>query len=499
MEIEFAGAGAGSGSADTMVVVVMFDGPILSDGATDFDRDAVGCASRAIASGRFVGAEEQLIELAGHPELGAERLAIIGAGPEARFDTLTAERIAARACAAATKAGVRGLDLRMQGMTPELAAHAALGAALAAYEFRKYRTGERPGEARPPRQLRITCGAPADARAAFGRVEGLLEGIELARDLVNEPPNILHPAAFAARMEALTAHGLKVGVLNEERMSRLGMGALLSVGRGSRRESQLVTLEWNGAPDAPTERIAFVGKGVTFDSGGLSIKAAKDMERMKDDMGGAAAVAGAMLALARRNANANVVAVLGLVENMPDGDALRPSDIVTSMSGQTIEIVNTDAEGRLVLADALWYAQVTYRPGTIIDLATLTGAITLALGDDYAGFLANDDALAHRLVAAGGEAGEQIWRLPLVPTYDKLHDSPVADMKNVGGHPEAMGITAALFLQRFVRGCAWAHFDISSVAWRNRADMPTVPVGASGYGVRLLDRFVAGLERERSA
>ena len=497
MEIEF--LGSGDGSADAMVAVVVFDGSVLSAGAADLDRDAGGSVSRAIGNGRFVGAEEQLIELAGSPEFGAERIAIIGAGPEARFDALAAERVAARGCAAATKAGVRDLELRLRGTAAELAAHAALGAALAAYEFRKYRTGERPGETRPPRKLQISCDVPDEARAAFQRLEGLLEGIVLARDLVNEPPNILHPAAFAARMGALAAHGLKVDILGEERMSELGMGALLGVGRGSRRESQLVTLEWNGAPDRPTQRIALVGKGVTFDSGGLSIKAAKDMERMKDDMGGAAAVTGAMLALARRNANANVVAVLGLVENMPDGDALRPSDVVMSMSGQTIEVVNTDAEGRLVLADALWYAQLTYGPQTIVDLATLTGAITLALGDDYAGFLANDDALAEQLAAAGREAGEQVWRLPLVPAYDKLHDSPIADMKNVGGHPEAMGITAALFLQRFVRDCAWAHFDISSVAWRNRADMPTVPVGASGYGVRLLDRFVAGLERVQSA
>lgn len=499
MEIEFFGTDVESGSAESVIVVLIFEGPSLSVGAADVDHGAGGCVSRAIRNGRFVGAEEQTIELAGWPELGADRLAIIGAGIEARFDVLAAERVAARGCAAAAKAGVRGLELRLSGMTAELVAHAALGAALAAYEFRTYRTGERPGEARPPRRLQISCDAPDEARAAFRRLEGLLAGIALARDLVNEPPNILHPAAFAVRIEALTAYGIEVNILGEGRMTELGMGALLSVGRGSRRESQLVTLEWNGVPDTPTERIAFVGKGVTFDSGGLSIKAAKDMERMKDDMGGAAAVVGTMLALARRNAKANVVAVLGLVENMPDGDALRPSDIVTSMSGQTIEIVNTDAEGRLVLADALWYAHITYKPKIIIDLATLTGAITLALGDDYAGFFANDDALADRLADAGREAGEQIWRLPLVPAYDKLHDSPIADMKNVGGHPEAMGITAALFLQRFVRDCAWAHFDISSVAWRNRSDMPTVPVGASGYGVRLLDRFVAGIERAQFA
>ena len=499
MDIEFLGSDLASGLADGMFVVLIFDGLVLSVGAADLDRGAGGCVSRAIRNGRFVGAEEQSIELAGASELGAERLVIMGAGRKVDFDALAAERVTARSCAAAIKAGVGCLGLRLAGMTAKIVAHAAFGAALAAYEFRTYRTGERPGEARPPRTLQVFCDAPQEARAAFRRLEGLLAGIVLARDLVNEPPNILDPAGFAARMEALTAYGLKVGVLGEERMSELGMGALLSVGRGSRRESRLVTLEWNGAPDAPTERIAFVGKGVTFDSGGLSIKAATDMERMKDDMGGAAAVAGAMLAVASRNAKANVVAVLGLVENMPDGDALRPSDIVTSMSGQTIEIVNTDAEGRLVLADALWYAQVAYQPGTIVDLATLTGAITLALGDDFAGFLANDDALAYRLAAAGREAGEQLWRLPLVPAYDKLHDSPIADMKNVGGHPEAMGITAALFLQRFVRDCAWAHFDISSVAWRNRADMPTVPVGPSGYGVRLLDRFVAGFERESAA
>jgi leucyl aminopeptidase len=280
-----------------------------------------------------------------------------------------------------------------------------------------------------------------------------------------------------------------VDVLGEKDMAKLGMGSLLGVGQGSDRESQLVILRWQGGAkdDAP---VAIVGKGVCFDSGGISIKPAAGMEEMKTDMSGAAVTAGLMRILARRKAKANVVGILGLVENMPSGMAQRPGDVVTSMSGQTIEVINTDAEGRLVLADALWYAQESFKPKAVIDLATLTGSIVVALGADHAGLFANDDALAKALTDAGAEVGEALWRMPMGDAYDELIKSDIADMKNTGGR-DAGSITAAQFLKRFVQpGTAWAHLDIAGVAWMKKA-LPTAPKGASGFGVRLLDRLIA--------
>jgi leucyl aminopeptidase len=447
----------------------------------------------------FTGAADQTFQMTRNRAGKPVQYLFAGAGHRADFDGVTAERVAASAFAVAWKGATKIVDFDLHEFSPVYVAHAALGVRLASYSFKKYRTGTRAGETELPQLARFICDAPDRVEPHYENLAALADGVTLARDLVSEPPNILYPATFAERMKLLAVDGLIITVLDEAEMARLGMGALLSVGQGSRRETQLVVLEWNGAPQTPESRIAFVGKGVTFDSGGLSIKSAKDMEGMKTDMGGAAAVAGAMLTLARRKARVNVVAVLGLVENMPDGDALRPGDIIKSMSGQTIEIVNTDAEGRLVLADALWFTHTRYKPKVMVDMATLTGAITYALGDDYAGFLTNDDALASRLEQAASVAAEQIWRLPLVPAYDKLHDTPVADMKNVGGHPEAMAITAALFLQRFVRDCAWAHIDMSPVVWRTRTDMTTIPAGPSGFGVRLLDRLAASYENEAVA
>jgi len=268
------------------------------------------------------------------------------------------------------------------------------------------------------------------------------------------------------------------------------MGSLLGVGQGSVRESQLVVIQWKGAADAEAAPVAFVGKGVTFDTGGISIKPADGMEEMITDMGGAAAVTGAMAALAARKAKVNAVGILGLVENMPDGAAQRPGDVVKSMSGQTIEVINTDAEGRLVLADALWYCQDRFKPRIMIDLATLTGAIIIALGKDLAGLYSNDEALAENLLAASKVSGDTLWRMPLPPQYDKQIESQVADVKNTGGRPGG-SITAALFLQKFVGGAPWAHLDIASTAWKPNSTVATSPNGATGFGVRLLDRLVA--------
>jgi leucyl aminopeptidase len=333
-------------------------------------------------------------------------------------------------------------------------------------------------------------GAPEGAEDAWRDAAALAEGVEFTRELVSEPANFLYPESFVARVrERFEGTGVEITVLGEAEMEKLGMGSLLGVGLGSDRESQLLALRWNGgaAGDAPT---AFVGKGVTFDTGGISIKPGPGMEDMKWDMGGAGAVGGALLALARRKAKANVVGVCGLVENMPDGKAIRPGDILTSMSGQTIEVLNTDAEGRLVLADAIWWTQETFAPSRIVDFATLTGAMIVSLGHEYGGMFANDDTLAEELLKAGKATGDALWRFPLSPAYDKLLDSPIADMKNIG--PRGAGsITAAQFIQRFVKsGTPWAHCDIAGMVW---ADKPgqTWGKGATGFGVRLMDRLIA--------
>ena len=311
----------------------------------------------------------------------------------------------------------------------------------------------------------------------------------MARNLVNEPPNVLFPVEFADRVRSLEKLGVEVETLDEKAMGKLGMNALLAVGRGSARESRLVTMRWNGARSKRTKPIAVVGKGVCFNSGGISIKPSAGMEDMKGDMGGAACVVGLLHALAARKAKVNVVGVVGLVENMPDGDAIRPGDIITSMSGQTIEIVNTDAEGRLVLADALWYVQETYSPRAIIDLATLTGAIMVALGHEMAGLFANNDELAQQLAAAGEASGEKVWRMPLGAAYDKLIDSKFADVKNTGGRSGG-SITAAQFLQRFVKETPWAHLDVAGTAMGSPPSDINQSWG-SGWGVRLLNRLMA--------
>jgi leucyl aminopeptidase len=334
----------------------------------------------------------------------------------------------------------------------------------------------------------VQCADSKEAKKAFKDAEKVADGVFFTRDLVSEPPNVLYPESFAAELKALEKLGVEVEILGEAEMTKLGCGALLGVGQGSIRESQMVVMRWNGGrkKEAP---VAIVGKGVTFDTGGISIKPAGGMEDMKWDMGGAGVVAGLMKAVAGRKAKANIVGVVGLVENMPDGNAQRPGDVVTSMSGQTIEVINTDAEGRLVLADALWYTKETYKPSRIIDLATLTGAIIISLGHEHAGLFSNSDDLSEQLTAAGKAVAEPVWRLPLGPEYDKQIKSQIADMKNVGGRPGG-SITAAQFLQRFVDGTDWAHIDIAGVAWSSK-DRGVMPKGGTGFGVRLLDRFIA--------
>jgi len=415
-------------------------------------------------------------------------LLVVGTDSSLPLSQTELETAAARACRAAAAAGAETIALAFDGEPTDLA-HAALGARLAGYRFAKYRTRPRLNAPATLSAIHIVSRNTAASRLAYEPLAALAEGVELCRDLVNEPPNLLFPESFAERCRELAALGVAVEVLDHEAMQGLGMQMLLAVGTGSARDSRLVTMSWRGAADPSTPPLAFVGKGVCFDTGGISIKPSENMEEMKADMGGAAAVVGLLHTLATRQARVNVVGVIGLVENMPDGAAARPSDVATSMAGLTVEIVNTDAEGRLVLGDALWYAQQRFKPPLIVDLATLTGAMGMALGPDYAGLFSNDETLATQLLDASQRVGEGVWRMPLPPQYDRQLDSAIADIKNIGGRP-AGSITAALFLQRFIDGVPWAHLDIAPIAWRKSDDVPTVPEGATGFGVRLLDQFV---------
>ena len=370
--------------------------------------------------------------------------------------------------------------------SPETLFSILTGAMLASYHFDRYKTVK----TGPVIDAHLTIISPhaADLRSTWdAQYQPLIEGVFTARDLVSEPANSLYPETFANHCASLASTGLEVEILDEDRLTALGMRALLGVGRGSAHSSYVVLMHWRGgAPDQPP--LALVGKGVCFDSGGLSLKPPKAMEDMKWDMGGAAAVTGAMQALAMRQVKRHVIGIIGLVENMPDGKAQRPGDIVTSLSGQTVEVLNTDAEGRLVLADLLTYIQDQYAPQIVIDLATLTGAIISALGKEHAGLFSNDDALAESIIAAGIITGETCWRMPIGKSYDKLLKSSIADMKNIGG-PYGGASTAACFLQRFIKDSSWAHLDIAGKAWTDK-DRPTTPTGGTGFGVRLLNQLI---------
>lgn len=483
-----------TGATAPALVVFAFegaDGPVWTAPAAALDAQVGGALGRAAPDQRFAGKAGQSLDLAS-PAPGIARVLALGLGPADKADAAAAEKAVAGAVKKLLTAGPEGLVIRPGA---ELAAHAgrmAFAAKLASYRFDKYRTRLKPDQKPTLARVVLDVADAAAAEAAYGAHAAVAEGVFWARDLVMEPSNVLHPEEFARRCRALEALGVAVEVLGEKEMEALGMGSLLGVGQGSVRESQLVVMHWKGSDKAP---LALVGKGVCFDTGGISIKPAGGMEGMKGDMGGAAAVVGAMHAIAKRKAKANVVGIIGLVENMPDGNAQRPGDIVTSMSGQTIEVLNTDAEGRLVLCDAMTYVQKKFQPSAMIDLATLTGAIIISLGHDYAGLFSNDDALSGVIDAAGKASGEPVWRLPQGSSYDKLLDSPVADIKNVqasGPGSPAGSITAAQFLGRFVEpGVAWAHIDIAGTAWITGNENPLSPAWATGYGVRLLNQVVA--------
>ncbi len=460
--------------------------------ARRLDEATGGAVAAAMDGGRFTGETGQSLVLHAPSGTDATHVVLLGLGDPARFDRLAAEAFGGAAYRQVCGFGNRSATIAadpVDGAPDDVAAHVALGARLASYRFDKYRTREKP-EARPSlREIAVSTETAAAARRAWRPLDKVADGVFLTRDLVSEPANVIYPETLARHARSLDGLGVKVEILGEKAMERLGMGALLGVAQGSSRTPRLAVMRWNGA-SKDSRPIAFVGKGVTFDTGGISIKPSANMEDMKWDMGGAGVVLGLMKALAGRKARVNAVGVAGLVENMPSGTAQRPGDVVRTMSGQTVEVINTDAEGRLVLADAIWYCQKRFKPHTVIDLATLTGAIVVALGNHNAGLFANDDETADRLVAASREVGEPVWRMPLGDAYDKQIESDIADMKNVG--PRWGGaVTASQFLQRFVAdGVKWAHLDIAGVTWSGK-DAPTVPKGGTGFGVRLLDRLVA--------
>ena len=497
MKIAFANPGL---PTTGIVCVTVLAGRKLTDSAKALDKQLKGAISRAVKVGQFEGKLGQSVSIPAPGGSKLDAVLIVGLGEAKSLDALSCQDMGGRIYSAVSTArspavsicvdAVRGCKLGANVIAAEM----ALGARLRSYRFDKYRTKMEESAKPTIKTLTFRGADAAKARRVFASHDKVADGVLFTRDLVSEPANILYPDTLAKESRKLSKLGVKVEVLNGAQLKKLGMGALLGVAQGSVREPRVVVMQWNGAAKKPGKGkdgpVAFIGKGVTFDTGGISIKPASGMEDMKWDMGGSGVVIGLMKALAGRKAKVNAVGIVGLVENMPGGNAQRPGDIVTSMSGQTIEVLNTDAEGRLVLADVLHYCNDRFKPRLMIDLATLTGAIIIALGEQKAGLFSNNDELANAISAAGDSVAEKVWRLPLDEEYDKMIKSDAADMKNISGGRGAGSITAAQFLQRFVGDTPWAHLDIAGVTW-SKKDRPTVPKGGTGFGVRLLDRMVA--------
>jgi leucyl aminopeptidase len=477
----------------------------MTPSARRLDEASGGAVTRALAgAGRFTGKKGELLPIVAPANLKVSRIVLAGFGKPEEAKGRVFEDVGGALCAHLNGAGESAATVAIDigDGAPidagDAAAALAFGARLRSYRFDKYKTKEKPERKPSLVRLTVSTAAPGAAQRAWQTLEQTAAAVFFTRDLVSEPANVIYPETLAAEAQSLEEFGVEVEILDEPAMRKLGMGALLGVAQGSARPPRLVVMQWRGARGGGSAGapLAFIGKGVTFDTGGISIKPAAGMGEMKWDMAGSAVVIGLMRLLAARRAKVDAVGVVGLVENMPSGTAQRPGDIVTSMSGQTIEVLNTDAEGRLVLADAMWYCQQRFKPRLMIDLATLTGAIVVALGHYRAGLYANDDELAERLIAAGKTVGEEAWRMPLAEAYDREMDSDAADVKNIGGGRAAGSITAAQFLQRFVDKVPWAHFDIAGMAWSSK-DAPTVPKGATAFGVRLLDRFVSAHYEDR--
>ena len=494
MKITFAKLGL---PATGVVVVSARAGSKLSTSAVKLDKKAGGALSRAIRASNFEGKKGQSLNVLALAGTKLDEVMIVGLGKADDVTELEMQRLGGRIYASTKQAKKGIVTVAIDAVTDskmtaaDIATEIAYGANLRSYRFDKYKTKLKPVDKPSIKSLTLQCYGFANARKNYASLRKVADGVFFTRDLVSEPGNVLYPDTLAKQAKTLEKLGVKVQILSETQMKRLGMGALLGVGQGSARESKLVVMQWNGGPKGKgkaAQPMAFVGKGVTFDTGGISIKPRAGLDELKCDMSGSGVVIGLMKALAGRKAKVNVVGVIGLVENMPGGNAQRPGDIVTSMSGQTIEILDTDAEGRLVLADALYYTNQRFKPKIMVNLATLTGAIMVALAGHNAGLFSNNDQLAERLIRAGVEVDETLWRMPLSEAYDKMIDSKVADMKNLAGR-HGGSITAAQFLQRYVGNTPWAHIDIAAVVL-TETDAPTVPEGATAFGVRLLDRLV---------
>lgn len=486
MKIEFASADSVSGSQ----AVPVFADSTFSAAAKTIDDASGGALSRAVAASRFSGKPGQTLEVLAPAGTNADRVVLFGLGKQDVVKAATIEKSAAAVTSKVLLSGETSITLRLDGVADaEGAGRAGLGARMAAYRFDEYRTKLTDDKKPSLAGMTITADDVAAANAAWDSWGAVAAGVDLAREVTNLPPNVLNPETYAKKVEGMAEHGLEIEILDEAAMAELGMDMLLGVGQGSEHESHIAIMKWNGGAEGEAP-LLFVGKGLTFDSGGISLKPGAGMDEMKGDMGGSAAVVGLMRALAGRKAKVNAIGIVGLVENMPDGNAQRPGDVVRSMSGQTVEILNTDAEGRLVLGDVLWYAQGRFEPKLIIDLATLTGAMLIALGNSRAGIFSNDDTIAEQLFAAGNASDEPVWRMPLGADYEKHIETKNADIKNVGEGRLAGSISAAEFLKCFVNDRPWCHIDIAGTAMGGMKDDPRQPSWGTGWGVRILDRFV---------
>ena len=473
--------GAISTATGRVAILVTPEGK-MGQAARRANRLTRGAVARLIESQKFAKAKPgQVISISWPVGMAAEALDVLVLAGK----TSAAEARKAGAELAKLKDG-KALQVMAGNMAR--AADLALGLVLREYRFDAHKTANKGADAAEAGEIVISHSRADEMSAAFAPLLAVAEGVHMTRDLVNEPANILTTSEFAERLVEMADIGLEVEVLDEDQLAELGMRTLLCVGQGSDSPSKVVVMQWKGG-DKDAAPLALVGKGVVFDTGGISLKSAAGMEEMTMDMGGAGVVAGTMRALAMRKAKANVVGLVGLVENMPSGNATRPGDVIRSMKGDTVEVVNTDAEGRLVLCDVMWYAQERFAPAGMIDLATLTGAIIIGLGHDNAGVFSNDDALCNAFLKAAKAEDEGAWRMPLGKSYDDLLKSRIADMKNIGGRP-AGSITAAQFLQRFVKeDVPWIHLDIAGVALVKN-DTALAPKGATGWGVMALNRLV---------
>lgn len=467
----------------------------LSKSAQDFDANHQGFLKRALDNNRFSGKKNETLLLNAPQGSDSPHIILLGLGNEKDITFESLENAGGTLFPLIKGTPDQALEIVIDALSlngvssEEISSRFAYGFLLRSWRFEKYKTKGNEDRKIALQSITFLTNEPEKAQKLFASLEQVAAGVFLAREFVAEPPNVLYPATMAERLQELSQQGVKVEVLNLEDLQKLGMGALLGVAQGSIKEPKVVVLQWLGAADPSEKPVAFIGKGVTFDTGGISLKPSANMWDMKYDMAGSAVVAGLIRALAGRKAKVNAIGVVGLVENMPSGNAQRPSDIVTSMSGQTIEVLDTDAEGRLVLADVLWYTQDRFKPQFMIDLATLTGAMVIALGDYFAGLFSNNNDLVDQLKLVGEKTGERVWPMPLDDRFEREIESDIADLKNIVLGRKAGSSMAGQFLKRFVNDTPWVHLDIAGMAWADK-DLPTIAKGATAYGVRLLNQLV---------